>query len=119
MGELKRRTEINQLEDLIHHELENSGQREVEGHVQATPVHVWQADFPNFDLSKDYVGTVDKRAAMDTERFGGTTDRFEAVVPSDTSLVEKKFLSLEQFFDFLKNKFYNKVTSIFPLTFFP
>lgn len=36
-------------------------------------------------------------------------DNFEAIVPSDTSMVEKKFISLEQYFQFMKSKFYNNV----------
>ena len=108
LKELKYRTDITQLEDLIHRELENNHQSEVL--ITPTAVKDWQADFPLFKAGhKDYVGIVDKASTKQSEaliKVGGGD--FEPTVPSETSLVEKKFLTLEAFFDQIKKSFGNQ-----------
>lgn len=117
ISELKYRTEISQLEDLIHIELEKNlvgdgtshetiSHQEEENPLDPTPVKEWQEFFPSFTLlQNNYIAQVNiPQEIEDNPNFN--KDNFEFIVPKNTGPKDKKFIILEQFFDYLTSKFY-------------
>lgn len=117
INELKYRSEISQLEDLIHIELEKNsgeigrnntlGQEEEENPHDPTPVQEWSEFFPSFTLlQNNYIAQVNIPLEVDVDLEDLNGDNFDFIVPKNTPPKEKKFIILEQFFDFLNSKFY-------------